>query len=227
MDKNFRIVRDAYPYVASRLLTDSSDELQAALLHLLFQDGKLKLDRFEDLLENAAGINDYDFSQAIDQLLTYLAQPKGKEMREAIAAQIIEGFDALESEIVGLLLTYVTDPELILSTTSHVVSNVLHTPAATPAVQRLDLLLEQILDVIDASTGSAKPTVMLKSFIKVIRILTRSILGTNHNGLISAKNTLAILKKVCVFCELLLLYWTSVNLYRFNFRLFVSQSLEN
>lgn len=35
-----RIIQDAYPYIASRLLTDSSPELQAALQQLIFKKGK-------------------------------------------------------------------------------------------------------------------------------------------------------------------------------------------
>lgn len=215
MDKDFRIVRDAYPYIASRLLTDSSEELQAALLHLLFKEGNFKLERFEDLLENAAGITDYDFTQAIDQLLTYLAQPKGKDMREAIATQVIEGFDALETEIVDLLLTYFTDPELTLTTTTSLVSSMLQTSASTSSVQRLDHFLDQVLQIIgntkisssssntnaaaatSTTAGPIKSTVMLKTVIKVLRIVTKSMLGTNaSNGLMSAKNTLGILRKV-------------------------------
>ena len=40
VDANFRIISDAYPYIASRLLTDPSAELQAALEQLLFKDGQ-------------------------------------------------------------------------------------------------------------------------------------------------------------------------------------------
>ncbi len=200
MDKNFRIVRDAYPYIASRLLTDSSEELQGALLHLLFKDGRLEMQRFEDLLENAAVITDYDFSQAVDQLLTYLAQPRGKEIREAIAMQIIEGFDALESEIVELLLTYATDPELTLSMTTSIVTTVFSTPPSESNIHRLDALLDKILQVVDSPANSKRSTVVLKSAIKAFRIVVRSILGTNHStGLISAKNVLVIVKKVRTF----------------------------
>lgn len=197
VDKNFRIVRDAYPYIASRLLTDSSEELRGALLHLLFKEGRLEMQRFEDLLENAAVITDYDFSQAVDQLLTYLAQPRGKEIREAIATQIIEGFDALESEIVELLLTYATDPELTLSMTTSIVSSVFSTPPSESNIHRLDALLDKILQVVDTPANSKRSTVVLKSAIKAFRIVVRSILGTNHStGLISAKNVLVIVKKV-------------------------------
>lgn len=40
MDRESRIISDAYPYIASRLLTDSAPELQSALQQLLFKDGK-------------------------------------------------------------------------------------------------------------------------------------------------------------------------------------------
>ncbi|CAN0499289.1 unnamed protein product, partial [Scytosiphon promiscuus] len=40
VDKESRIIPDAYPYIASRLLTDSAPELQSALQQLLFKDGK-------------------------------------------------------------------------------------------------------------------------------------------------------------------------------------------
>ncbi|CAN0498458.1 unnamed protein product, partial [Discosporangium mesarthrocarpum] len=39
VDREFRIISDAYPYIASRLLTDSAPELQSALQQLLFKDG--------------------------------------------------------------------------------------------------------------------------------------------------------------------------------------------
>lgn len=40
VDRESRILSDAYPYIASRLLTDSAPELQSALQQLLFKDGK-------------------------------------------------------------------------------------------------------------------------------------------------------------------------------------------
>lgn len=40
VDRESRILSDAYPYIASRLLTDSAPELQSALQQLLFRDGR-------------------------------------------------------------------------------------------------------------------------------------------------------------------------------------------
>lgn len=59
VDDEFRIISDAYPYIASRLLTDPSEELQSALKQLLFKEGssgrrgemELRWDRLQELLQ--------------------------------------------------------------------------------------------------------------------------------------------------------------------------------
>ena len=51
VDDDFRIISDAYPYIASRLLTDPSPELQSALQQLLFKEGRA---RWERLLKGLA-----------------------------------------------------------------------------------------------------------------------------------------------------------------------------
>lgn len=51
IDDEFRIISDAYPYIASRLLTDPSDQLQGALKQLLFKDNELRWDRLQELLQ--------------------------------------------------------------------------------------------------------------------------------------------------------------------------------
>eukprot|EP01040_Poterioochromonas_malhamensis_P004059 gene4059-4343_t len=104
VDSNFRIINDAYPYIASRLLTDPSDELQAALQQLLFKDGKLRWDRLEGLLSKANMMTDYDNSAAIDQLIKYIVSPGAKGIRENIATEIVSIFDTLETETVELFL---------------------------------------------------------------------------------------------------------------------------
>ena len=45
VDRESRILSEAYPYIASRLLTDSAPELQDALQQLLFKDGKPRFAR--------------------------------------------------------------------------------------------------------------------------------------------------------------------------------------
>ena len=54
VDKDFRIINDAYPYIASRLLTDPSNELKDAVQKLLFNaDSEPNWDRLSDLLSTA------------------------------------------------------------------------------------------------------------------------------------------------------------------------------
>jgi len=54
VDPKARIISEAYPYVANRVLTDPQDELQEALRRLAFtSDGRIRWDRLESLLEEA------------------------------------------------------------------------------------------------------------------------------------------------------------------------------
>ena len=62
VDPGFRIVNDAYPYVAARLLTDEAPELRRALTNLLFKDQKPQWRRFEALLNRASSSSEYDAS---------------------------------------------------------------------------------------------------------------------------------------------------------------------
>jgi len=102
VDKDFRIIEDAYPYIASRLLTDPSAELQGALQQLLFrggqEEGQPRWDRLQDLLEKAVKVQDYDVMQAADMLLTYLASENGIKIRESFADQAVEIADTLVAE---------------------------------------------------------------------------------------------------------------------------------
>lgn len=107
VDKDFRIIEDAYPYIASRLLTDPSTELQAALQQLLFRDGKPRWERLQELLEKAVKVQDYDVMQAADRLLAYLASEQGAKIREAFADQAVEIADTLAAESTDLAVALV------------------------------------------------------------------------------------------------------------------------
>lgn len=53
-DPNYKVLGAAYPWVARRLLTDTSPELRATLRRLLYDDsGMFRFDRMESLLEQA------------------------------------------------------------------------------------------------------------------------------------------------------------------------------
>jgi len=101
-----RIISDAYPYIASRVLTDTQDELQEALRRLaLTSEGAIRWNRLESLLEKAKGSQGYDATIAVDQLTNYLISDDGEQLLLDLADQIVEGADSLSAETLG----YVTE----------------------------------------------------------------------------------------------------------------------
>jgi len=56
VDPTVRVISEAYPYVASRVLTDSQDDVQEALRRLaLTNEGRVRWERLENLLSRAKG----------------------------------------------------------------------------------------------------------------------------------------------------------------------------
>jgi len=105
VDPQARIISEAYPYVASRVLTDPQDELQEALRRLaLTSDGHIRWDRLEGLLEEARETQEYDVTVALDQLSDYLISDDGEQLLNDLAEQIVEGADSLGAETVSYIL---------------------------------------------------------------------------------------------------------------------------
>lgn len=102
VDPTSRIISEAYPYVASRVLTDEQDELQEAFRRLAFtSEGSVRWDRLESLLEEAKGSSGYDVSEALDQLTNYLISDDGEQLLADLSSQIVEAADSLGTESVG------------------------------------------------------------------------------------------------------------------------------
>ncbi|CAM9145939.1 unnamed protein product [Ascophyllum nodosum] len=95
VDRESRILSEAYPYIASRLLTDSAPELQDALQQLLFKDGKPRWERFEELLEEAQSTRDYDVTLAINQMADFLLSDSGTDIRNQLSVQLVDQVDQL------------------------------------------------------------------------------------------------------------------------------------
>jgi len=105
VDPQARILSEAYPYVASRVLTDPQDELQEALRRLaLTSDGNIRWNRLERLLSEAKGTKEYDVSVAVNQLTNYLISDDGEQLLIDMTTQIVEGADALGSETMGYIV---------------------------------------------------------------------------------------------------------------------------
>mmetsp|Transcript_50029 Transcript_50029/g.98836 ORF Transcript_50029/g.98836 Transcript_50029/m.98836 type:complete len:717 (-) Transcript_50029:202-2352(-) len=99
VDPNVRIVSEAYPYISSRLLTDSSPELQAALQQLLFKEEKPRWDRLSQLVDRASERTDYNMSQVGEKLFDFLISSEGLAIREELIKEVIQGTEDLGEEV--------------------------------------------------------------------------------------------------------------------------------
>lgn len=77
VDPNFKILKESYPHIASRLLTDPAPELQDALQCLLIDEGRPRWNRLESLLDSASNAGDHDVSLAAEQLIFFYCPLEG------------------------------------------------------------------------------------------------------------------------------------------------------
>jgi hypothetical protein len=105
VDPKARIISEAYPYVASRVLTDSQTELQEALRRLaLNSDGSVRWERLEGLLDEAKGSSGYDVTAALDLLTDYLISSEGEKLLSELSVQIVDAADSFGAESIVYLL---------------------------------------------------------------------------------------------------------------------------
>jgi len=106
VDPKARIISEAYPYVANRVLTDDSqEELREALRRLIFTtDGHIRWSRLESLLDEAKESTGFDVVLAVDKLVDYVISSEGEELLNDIADQIVVEADSLGHET----LIYIT-----------------------------------------------------------------------------------------------------------------------
>ena len=95
IDPNFKVLSEAYPYVAKRLLTDQAPQLRTSLQDLLFKDGTFRWNRLENLLKNARNSQDYDFDLALSQGVDFLSSERGSFIRQKLVDEAFKGMDAV------------------------------------------------------------------------------------------------------------------------------------
>jgi hypothetical protein len=99
VDPKARIISKAYPYIASRVLTDPQGDLQEALRRLaLTSDGNVRWDRLANLLDEAKGSSGYDVTAALDILTNYLISEDGDRVLSELSQQIVDAADNLGAE---------------------------------------------------------------------------------------------------------------------------------
>lgn len=100
VDRNFKILNEAYPYIAARLLTDPSPELQDALRDLIFKDGRPRWNRLESLVESASSKPEYDIGAAVDLLSDFLLGNKATDIRSHLVEDITNAVDQLFLDVI-------------------------------------------------------------------------------------------------------------------------------
>ncbi|KAB8335583.1 AarF/ABC1/UbiB kinase family protein [Scytonema tolypothrichoides VB-61278] len=145
IDPNFKVLSEAYPYVAKRLLTDPAPELRASLQDLLFKEGKFRWNRLENLLRNARNSQDYDFNLVTNQALDFLSSERGAFIREKLVDEIVKGFDALTKNVLHNF-TYLLRERVGITAVNE-------TPAASTEQQQTLEHIKRILNILQQTRG--------------------------------------------------------------------------
>jgi predicted unusual protein kinase regulating ubiquinone biosynthesis (AarF/ABC1/UbiB family) len=95
VDRNFKVLAVAYPYVANRLLMDETPELRHALKDVLFRNGEFRWNRLENLLTNARTNVDYDVAATVDKVVDFLLSERGEFLRQSLIDELAK---TLETE---------------------------------------------------------------------------------------------------------------------------------
>ncbi|MEB3180356.1 MAG: AarF/ABC1/UbiB kinase family protein [Nostocaceae cyanobacterium] len=145
IDSNFKVLSEAYPYVAKRLLTDPAPELRTSLRDLLFKNGNFRWNRLENLLKNARNSQDYDLNSALDQGLEFLSSERGALIRNQLVDEIVKGLDALARNTLHSF-TYLLRERVGIAA-------VHETPAATVEQQQTLEHIKRILGILQQTPG--------------------------------------------------------------------------
>ncbi|KAF3324285.1 aarF domain-containing protein kinase [Carex littledalei] len=105
-DPNYKVLSSSYPWIARKVLTDSSPKLRSTLQTLLYKDGVFQIDRLESLVTESLRARteetldrqqagESDDSRTIKQLLSFMLTEKGAFVRELLLQEIAKGIDAL------------------------------------------------------------------------------------------------------------------------------------
>lgn len=104
---NYKVLGSSYPWIARKVLTDSSPKLRSTLQALLYKDGTFQIDRLESLLTESLRARteqslvrnqqeDVDSTRyAIKQVLSFTLTDQGAFVKDLLLQEIAKGIDAL------------------------------------------------------------------------------------------------------------------------------------
>lgn len=103
---DYKVLGSTYPWIARKVLTDSSPQLRSSLENLLYKDGVFDIDRLESLLtESLRAKTDKtlvkipsegaDSKMVMKEVLSFTLTEKGGFVRKIIVQEFAKGLDAL------------------------------------------------------------------------------------------------------------------------------------
>ncbi|KAL8487019.1 hypothetical protein ACS0TY_023642 [Phlomoides rotata] len=105
VNPNYKVLGSTYPWIARKVLTDSSPKLKSSLQALLYEDGVFRIDRLESLLSESLRARmervsvekqvEDDSKMVIQQMLSFALNEKGAFVREILVEELAKGLDAL------------------------------------------------------------------------------------------------------------------------------------
>lgn len=159
IDPNFKVLSEAYPYVAKRLLTDPSPELRASLRDLLFKENRFRWNRLENLLRNARNNQDYDFNLVLNQGVDFLSSERGSFIRDRLIDELIKSAEALSKNVLHNF-TYLLRERVGVTAINE-------TPAATDEQQQTLEHIKRILNILRETRGF-DPTQLIPQVVQIV-----------------------------------------------------------
>ncbi|XP_010428019.1 PREDICTED: uncharacterized aarF domain-containing protein kinase At1g71810, chloroplastic isoform X2 [Camelina sativa] len=100
---NYKVLGSTYPWIARKILTDSSPQLKSSLQNLLYEEGVFRIDRLESLLSESLRtetalvqkpVVGTDSKIAMKQMLAFTFTEQGSFVREILLREFAKGLDA-------------------------------------------------------------------------------------------------------------------------------------
>ncbi|TBR61439.1 hypothetical protein B4U84_11745 [Westiellopsis prolifica IICB1] len=192
IDPNFKVLSEAYPYVAKRLLTDPAPELRASLRDLLFKENRFRWNRLENLLRNARNNQDYDLNLVLNQGVDFLSSERGSFIRDRLIDELIKSADALSKNILHNF-TYLLRERVGVTTINE-------TPAATDEQQQTLEHIKRILNILRETRGF-DPTQLAPQVVQIAFNPGVQRLGQQIAGQLLQKAAARLIRELLTFEE--------------------------
>ena len=105
-NRDYKVLGSTYPWIARKVLSDSSPKLKSSLQALLYKEGVFRIDRLESLLSESLRarteralvtkqMEGTDSRLVVKQILSFTLTEKGTFVREMLLEEFAKGLDAL------------------------------------------------------------------------------------------------------------------------------------